>query len=262
VDLRIISDMWSYREVLYHLSWRDISVRYKQTVFGVMWAVFQPLSFVSIFWLFFGQLARQHDKTVPYPVFVLTGLLPWFFFSNAITGASQSLVAGQNLITKVYFPRMLMPLAAVAVALVDLAIALSMVVPTMACFGVWPAWKFLCVPLMLAALSLSAIGFGVLLAALVIRYRDFRHLVPFLAQLWMFATPCIYTEPELSLGTTLRRTLPLNPVYGFVLNFRAAVLNSDFDLYALSISSAVTVLILAFGCLYFAKAERSFADIV
>jgi lipopolysaccharide transport system permease protein len=259
VDFR---ELWRYRELLYFLTWRDIKVRYKQTVLGAAWAVLQPFATMVAFSLFFGRVAGLPDVGVPYPLFVFAGLLPWFFFSNGITSASQSVVSNQNLVTKVYFPRLIIPLGAVGTSLVDFAIAFGMLVVLMVYYGALPGWGVVLVPLLSLGLLVAATGVGILLAALTVAYRDFRYVVPFLVQLWMFATPTVYMQAEAVVGPRGRLVLPLNPAYGLIANFRSALLGTPLDLYALAVSGAVSVGLLLLGCLYFRRVERGFADII
>jgi lipopolysaccharide transport system permease protein len=257
-----LADLWRYRELLCFLVWRDVKVRYKQTVLGAAWAILQPFATMVVFSLFFGRLAEMPSAGFPYPLFVFAGLLPWFFFSNAITSASQSVVGNQKLVTKVYFPRLLIPIGAIGPGLVDLAISFGLLLAMMVFYGVAPGWGMLMVPVLAFVLMTAALGVGTLLCALTVAYRDFRYVVPFMIQLWMFATPCVYMEAGLLMGPRWETMLPLNPAYGLIANFRAAVLGTPFDLYALAVSSAVSLLLLVAGCLYFRRVERSFADII
>ena len=257
-----LSALWRYRELLYFLIWRDVKVRYKQTVLGATWAVIQPLATMVVFSLFFSRLSPSHSTGVPYPLFVFAGLLPWTFFSNAITSASQSIVSNHHLVTKVYFPRLIIPLASVGAGLLDFLIASTMLLPLMFYFGTWPSPSLLLTPLLVAGLVVAALGVGTFLAALTVAYRDFRYVVPFLTQLWMFATPCIYMQADAVLAPHWRFVLPLNPAYGLIANFRAAALGTSIDLSSLAISSAVSVLLLVVGCLYFRRVESSFADCI
>jgi lipopolysaccharide transport system permease protein len=259
VDLR---ELWKYRELLYFLVWRDVKVRYKQTVLGAAWAVLQPFATMVVFSLFFGRLAQLPSGGLPYPLFVFAGLLPWTFFSNAISSAGGSVVGSQNLVTKVYFPRLFIPMGVVGAGLVDLAIAFGMLLVLMAWYGVAPGFGLILVPFLAILLTLAALGVGTLLSALTVAYRDFRYVVPFMVQLWMFATPCIYMPPTGIESPRWHLVLPLNPAYGLIANFRAAALGGPFDLYSLGVSSAVTCLLLLAGCLYFRRVERSFADII
>src|SRR5438309_4052360 len=195
-----LGELWRYRELLFFLTWRDVKVRYKQTALGAAWAVLQPFATMVVFSLFFSQMGGVSTGGVAYPLFVFAGLLPWFFFSNAITSASQSVVGNQNLVTKIYFPRLIIPMGAVGAGLVDLFIAFGMLLGLMVCQGLWPGWGFAWVPLLLLILVVAALGVGTLLAALTVAYRDFRFVVPFLVQLWMFATPSIYMQADRVVG--------------------------------------------------------------
>jgi lipopolysaccharide transport system permease protein len=259
VDLR---ELWRYRELLYFLTWRDIKVRYKQTALGAAWAVLQPFATMVVFSLFVGRLVEAAPGGVPYPLFVFAGLLPWNFFANGITAGGTSVVGNQNLVTKVYFPRLAIPISAAGAGLVDFAVAFGMLTVLMAYYGVMPGLGLLLAPAILLLLVAAMLGAGILLAALTVAYRDFRHVVPFLVQFGMFATPCIYLSPDVVAGPTGQAVLPLNPAYGLILNFRQAVLGGPFDWYALAVSAAVGLGLLAFGCLYFRRVERRFADII
>lgn len=255
-------EVWRYRELLCFLTWRDIKVRYKQTVLGAAWAVLQPLATMIVFSLFFGRLAEMQSGGVPYPLFVFAGLLPWFFFSNAITSAGSSVVGSNSLVTKVYFPRLIIPLGAVGASLVDFAIAFGMLLVLMLLYGVVPGWGLLLVPVVTSLLLVAATGVGTLLSALTVSYRDFRYIVPFMVQLWMFATPSIYMDANVAVNPRWHAVLPLNPAYGLIVNFRAAVLGDRLDLYALVVSALVSGGFVLIGCLYFRRVERSFADII
>jgi lipopolysaccharide transport system permease protein len=259
VDVR---ELVRYRELLLILVWRDIKVRYKQTALGAAWAVLQPLATMVVFSLFFVRVAGTTPGDVPYPLFVFAGLLPWFFFSNAVTSASQSIVGSQSLVTKIYFPRLLIPLGAVGQYAVDFAIGFGVLLVMMLCYGAVPGWSLLLTPFLALGLTTAALGVGVLLSALTVAYRDFRYVVPFLVQLWMFATPSVYMRAEEAVGPRGALLLPLNPAYGLIANFRAAVLGEGFDLYSLAVSGTVGLALLLVGCLYFRRVERSFADVI
>ncbi len=241
---------------------RDIKVRYKQTVLGAAWAILQPLATMLVFSLFFGRVAASASSPVPYSLFVLAGLVPWMFFSNAITTAGQSVVGSQNLVTKIYFPRLLIPMGAVGAGLVDLAISFVMLVVMMLCYGIAPVTTFILVPLMVLGLIIAALGVGTLLSALTVAYRDFRYVVPFMVQLWMFATPCIYLQAGSDADSRLAYLLPLNPAYGLIANFRRAMFGDAIDWYSLALSATVSLLLFLAGCLYFRRVERDFADII
>jgi lipopolysaccharide transport system permease protein len=259
VNLR---ELWRYHELLFFLTWRDVKVRYKQTVLGAAWAVLQPLATMIVFAVFLGRMAGVATSDVPYPLFVFAAMLPWTFFANAVTSAGNSVVSNQNLVTKVYFPRLLIPMSAVGAGLVDFAVAFVMLAGLMLYYGVLPGWQIVLAPLLVLLMTIAALGAGTLLSALTVAYRDVRYAVQFGVQLWMFATPCIYLNPETALGPNARLLLPLNPAYGLVLNFRQAMLGGALDWYALAVSGAVSVALLMLGCLYFRRVERSFADII
>lgn len=255
-----LRELWRYRELLLILAWRDIQVRYKQTVLGVAWAVLQPLATMVVFSLFIGRVAGAKSDGLPYPIFVFAGLLPWFLFANSVVAAAQSVVTNQSLVTKVFFPRLLIPLASVGPFVLDFLVGLGLLAIMMIGYGMVPGWGLIAVPLLTVGLVLAAIGVGTLLSALTVRYRDFRYIVPFMIQLWMFATPAIYLSAMDAVGPRLARWLPLNPAYGLIVNFRSAVLGDPFDWYSLFVSSAVAVAALLVGCFYFRRVERCFAD--
>jgi lipopolysaccharide transport system permease protein len=259
VDLR---ELWRYRELLFFLTWRDVKVRYKQTVLGAAWAVLQPLATMLVFTLSLGRVPGVAEGIEDYSLYVFAGLLPWTFFQNALTSAGNSVVGNQNLVTKVYFPRLIIPMSAVGAGLVDLAIAFALLLAMMPFYQVWPGWGVRLLPVVLLLLVTAALGVGTLLAALTVAYRDFRYVVSFGVQLWMFATPCIYLNPAEVVGPLGKALLPLNPVYGLILNFRLVVLGGEPDWYALGVSGAVSVGLFLAGCLYFRRVERDFADII
>jgi len=233
LDLR---DLWAFRELLYFLTWRDVKVRYKQTELGVAWAIIQPLFTMLIFTLFFGRLAGVPSDNVPYPIFAFTGLLAWTFFSNAITSSGNSLVGSAHLITKVYFPRMIIPGAAVAAGLVDFAIAFVILVLLMFYYGVGITLNILMFPVMVLLTTLLALGTGMWLSALNVKYRDVRFALPFMVQLWMYLSPVIY--PTSFLPVKLRSLLLLNPMTGIIEGFRSALLGRPFNWIALAVSAA------------------------
>jgi lipopolysaccharide transport system permease protein len=259
VDLR---ELWKYRELLFFLAWRDVKVRYKQTALGAAWAILQPLATMAVFTVFLGRVASAPADAIAYPLFVFAGLLPWTLFSNAISAGSQSVVGSQNLVTKIYFPRLVIPISAVGASLVDFAVALGMLAVMMAWYGVGPGWGVLVAPVILLLLVTAAVGVGTLLAALTVAYRDFRYVVPFGVQLWMFATPCIYLQAGGIGGAAAQYLLPVNPAYGLILTFRQSLLGGPLDGYALAVSGTVSVVMLIVGCLYFRRVERTFADVI
>jgi lipopolysaccharide transport system permease protein len=266
VDFR---ELWRFRELIFFLIWRDVKVRYKQTLLGAAWAILQPLMMMVVFTIFFSRLAGVDSGDVPYPLFAFAGLLPWTFFTNAVTQAGQSVVTNQNLITKVYFPRLIVPVGAVGAGVVDFVIAFGMLLAMMAWAafsgsggGIAPGWGLLVLPVVLLGLLLAALGVGFLLSALTVAYRDFRYVVPFMMQLWMFATPSIYLDADHYSGAGWRAWLPLNPVYGLISNFRHAMLGGTIDAASLACSVAVSALLFVTGCWYFRRVERNFADII
>lgn len=257
-----LSELWNYRELLLFLCWRDVKVRYKQTVLGAAWAVLQPLMAMVVFSVFFARLAKVPSGGLPYPLFAFAGLLPWTFFANAISAAGQSVVGNERLITKVYFPRLIIPYSSVGAGVVDFGIACGMLGVLMLYYRVAPTGTLLLAPLMVVGLVMAAAGVGSLLAALNVAYRDFRYVIPFMVQLWMFATPTVYMESDLTGATGWRLWLPLNPAYGLIANFRAAVLGTPLDGRSLLISMAVSAVLFGLGSLYFRRVEQNFADII
>jgi lipopolysaccharide transport system permease protein len=256
-----LKELWRYRELLWFLAVRDIKLRYKQTVLGVTWAVIQPLFTMLVFSVFFGLLARMPSDGLPYPVFVLAALLPWQLFSYALTQSSNSVVAEQRLITKVYFPRLIIPLASVLSGLVDFAIAFVLLLAMMAWYGTAPGWGILAVPLLVLFAVATALAVGLWLAALNVKYRDFRHTIPFLTQFWMFLTPVAY--PSSLVPERWRVLYGLNPMAGVVEGFRWALLGQADGPGALVLVSAVSVaLLLISGLYFFRRTERSFADVI
>ncbi|WP_237170774.1 ABC transporter permease [Paludisphaera borealis] len=251
-----------HRELLYFLTWRDVKVRYKQTVLGAAWAVLQPLMTMIVFSLFFGRAAGVSSGDLPYPIFVFAGLLPWTFFSNAVSGAGQSVVGSERLITKVYFPRIMIPLSAVAAGLLDFAVASGMLGILMVYYRIGLQIGILLAPLLVLGIVLAAVGVGTFLAAMTVAYRDFRYVAPFLVQLWMFGTPSVYMQTDKLNEGPWRILLPLNPAYGLIANFRSAVLGRPIDAYSLSLSLAVAVVLFVSGTLYFRRVERGFADVI
>ncbi|APW59910.1 ABC-type polysaccharide/polyol phosphate export systems, permease component [Paludisphaera borealis] len=257
-----LNELWMHRELLYFLTWRDVKVRYKQTVLGAAWAVLQPLMTMIVFSLFFGRAAGVSSGDLPYPIFVFAGLLPWTFFSNAVSGAGQSVVGSERLITKVYFPRIMIPLSAVAAGLLDFAVASGMLGILMVYYRIGLQIGILLAPLLVLGIVLAAVGVGTFLAAMTVAYRDFRYVAPFLVQLWMFGTPSVYMQTDKLNEGPWRILLPLNPAYGLIANFRSAVLGRPIDAYSLSLSLAVAVVLFVSGTLYFRRVERGFADVI
>ncbi len=257
-----LAELVRHRELLWFLTWRDVKVRYKQTWFGVAWAVLQPLAAMLVFTVFFGRLAGiETDVDAPYSMFSYAGLLIWLFFANAVAGASQSLVANTNLVTKVYFPRLYVPLAATLAALVDYAIALGLLVVLMLAHGLPFSVELLWLVAVLPVAFLVTAGVGMLLAALHVEYRDVRHATPFLLQLWLFLTPVIY--PVALLPESWGWLLMLNPMSGVVHAHRAAILpGADVTLLPLAVSLVIGLVVFLAGASIFKRMERSFADVI
>ena len=252
--------VWAYRELLYFLMWRDVKVRYKQTVLGAAWAIIQPLFTMLIFTLFFGRLAGVPSDNVPYPVFVYAGLLLWTFFSNALSNSGNSLVGNQNLLTKVYFPRIIIPAATVGAGLVDLAIGFLVLIGLMIYYGVGLTPGILLIPVIIVFTTVLALGVGMWASALNVKYRDVRFALPFAIQLWMFLSPIIY--PSTFVPAKWRWLLTLNPLTGLIDGFRAALFAQRINWSTLAISIALTLGILVYAAYVFRRMERSFADIV
>jgi lipopolysaccharide transport system permease protein len=283
-------ELWQYRELLGLLAWRDVKVRYKQTLLGAAWAVLQPALMMVVFTVFFGRMAGVSSGDLPYPLFAYAGLLPWTFFATSIANAGNSVVGSERLITKIYFPRLAIPFAAVAAAAVDFVVAFGLLLGMMFYYRVPPGPGLLLVPVVFAAIALAALGVGTLLAALNVSYRDFRYVIPFLVQLWMFATPTVYMAtanrpaaaaaaapvasgggpPRAAAGApgdrpgrgAIRAAFVLNPMNGLVGAFRAAALGRPVPWGPLAGSSACAAGLFAAGCLYFRKVEDHLADVI
>jgi len=290
-----LSELWRYRELLLFFTWRDVLVRYKQTVLGAAWAVIQPLMMMVVFSVFLGRMAMVDSGGFPYPVFVYAGLLPWTFFATAITRAGNSVVGSTAIVTKVYFPRLIVPFSSVGAAAVDFVLAFSVLLGLMAWYGISPNWNMLLVPVLLVLTILAALGIGTILAALNVAYRDFKYTIPFLVQIWMFATPTVYmnvtadmegkteqqtaavethaagpskatdSENEASAGGmpgSVKTLLRANPMTGLIAFFRAATLGGTLPWKELAYSTAVIVAAFVIGVLYFRRVENEFADII
>ena len=256
--------LWQYRDLLYFLTWRDIKVRYKQTLLGALWAILQPLMAMMVFSLLFGKLARIPSDNIPYPLFAYAGLMPWMFFSNAIANSGNSLVGSTNLITKVYFPRMIIPGAAVLAGLVDFGMAAGIFALFLIWYRVPVSGSLLMVPVLVVGLSTLALGVGMWLSALNVKYRDIRYAIPFLIQLWMFLTPVIY--PASIMPGRYRLIYSLNPLTGIIEGFRAALLGGvngvGFDWLSMSLAGGIAIGTFVCGIRGFRKMERSFADVI
>ncbi|MDQ3605425.1 MAG: ABC transporter permease [Gemmatimonadota bacterium] len=256
-----LEELWQYRELLYFLVWRDIKVRYKQTALGASWAIIQPFFTMVVFSLFFGQLAKIPSDGVPYPVFSFAALVPWTFFANGLLLSGRSLVGSQNLIQKVYFPRLAIPIAAVLSGIVDFVLAFAVLLGLMLFYGMTPTTNMIFVPALLLLALVSALGVGLWLSALNVRYRDVGYIMPFLVQVWLFATPIAY--PSSLLEEPWRTVYGLNPMAGVVEGFRWALLGTETAPGAMiGVSAAVALVILLSGALHFRRMEAAFADIV
>jgi lipopolysaccharide transport system permease protein len=251
-------EIWSHRELLVFLIWRDIAVRYKQTVLGPAWAILQPLLMMTIFTVIFGRFAGIPSDKLPYPVFVFAGLIPWTLFSQGMPASALSLVNQQQLLTKVYFPRLFVPVAAASVFVVDLLISMGLYAVVLLYYGVAPSWGIVWVPALVLLTLAATLSIGVALAALTVFYRDFKHIVPFLTMIMMYITPVIY--PIGMIGPRWRLILSLNPMFGIVGAFRSAILGVEWNFASLAISTASTLGLFTFSLFYFRKTERRFAD--
>ena len=261
LDLRL-KQLWIYRELLYFFVWRDLKVRYKQTFLGAAWAILQPVMTMIVFSIIFGRLVNiKPPSDIPYPVYTYVALLPWQLFSGALASASSSLVSNQSMITKVYFPRILMPLASVLSGLVDFAIAFIVLLGLMIYYHITPTWAVLYLPLFTLLALITALSVGLWLSAFNVRYRDFKYVVPFLLQFWMYATPVAY--PSSLIPEKWRLLFGLNPMAGVVDGFRWALLGQQAEVAPLLIIAVVIVFILlTTGLIYFQRVEQTFADIV
>jgi lipopolysaccharide transport system permease protein len=257
LDLR---ELWAYRELLQVLTVRDIKVRYKQTVLGFAWAVIQPFMMMVVFSIFFGRLAQMPSDGYPYPIFVYAGLLPWTFFANAITSSANSLIGSTQLVSKVYFPRLIIPLSSVGSGLVDFVIATVILLVLLIYYGISWTVNLLMAPVLIGGLLLTALGVGTFLAALNVAYRDFRYVIPFVVQFWLFATPVVY--PASLVPREWQWVLFLNPMAGVIEGFRSTFLGRSFDFYGLLVSLIIAALLFASGIAYFERVERRFADII
>ncbi len=258
LNLKELARSW---ELLWFLMMRDIKVRYKQATLGLAWALMQPIANVAVFVIFFGKMGGLSNGTENYLLFVLAGVLPWMFFGNAIASAGNSILSNEKLVTKIYFPRLLVPLSTIGAAGFDFLVGVGLLAIALVWYGVWGGVSVALVPIILGIMVLGTIGIGSFLAAVIVMQRDVRHILPFFMQVWMFATPAIYLSPE-SFGPTSSAILPLNPAHGLILNFRAALLGMPLDWYALGISTGVTLVALVGGLLVFRRCEKSFADVI
>ena len=257
---RTVSDLWAYRELLYFFIWRDIKVRYKQTLLGAGWAIIQPLMTMMVFTIFFGHLARVPSDGLPYPVFSLMALVPWTYFAAALAGCSTSLSGYQHIISKVYFPRLIIPIGAVIAPLVDFAIGFVILIGFMVWYRITPGPSIVWLPALVLLALATAASVGVWLAALNVRYRDVRYVVPFVVQLWMFATPVAY--PASLVPSRWRAVYGLNPMAGVIEGFRWALAGGPAPGVITVVSAAVVVVLIAGGAIYFRRLEGTFADVI
>jgi lipopolysaccharide transport system permease protein len=256
-----LAELWKYRELLYFLTWRDIKVRYKQTILGAAWAIIQPFFTMVVFSLFFGKLAKVPSDGLPYPIFAYAALVPWTFFANGLNQSSNSLVGNANLIRKVYFPRLVVPFSSVISGLVDFVLAFIVLIGMMLVYGIFPTINIVWLPLLLLLTLVSGLGVGLWLSALNVQFRDVRYTVPFLIQFWLFATPIAY--PSSLLSEPWRTLYGINPMVGVVEGFRWALLGTDTAPGPIIVvSTLVASAILVSGAFYFKRMEKTFADIV
>ena len=255
-----LRELWAYRELLWVLTTRDIKVRYKQTVLGAGWAVLRPVLSMLIFTIVFGRLAKLPSDGAPYPVFVFAALLPWTFFPGAIGASGGSLIGSASLVSKVYFPRLIIPLSSVGAGVVDFLIATGVLLLLMIWYGVAPTKNLFAYPILLVLLLITTLGTGTLLSSLTVSYRDFTHITPFLVQIWMFATPVVF--PVSLVPPEWHWLIYANPMTGVIEAFRSAFLGKPFDWIGIGSSAFVSVTILAIAIAYFERVERRFADII
>lgn len=257
-----LKDLWRYRELFYFLSWRDILVRYKQTVIGFAWAILRPFLVMVVFSIVFGKLAKLPSENVPYPILVFAALLPWQFFSNAFTEAGNSLVVNANMISKVYFPRLIVPASAVIVGFVDFLISSGIFVGLMIWYQFLPTWTILTLPFFILIALIAAMGAGLWIAALNVKYRDFRYIIPFVVQFGLYVSPVGFSSsiiPE-----KWRLLYSINPMVGVIDGFRWAILGNQTEFYwpGFILSLVLVLLVFVFGIIYFRKTERNFADVI
>ena len=255
-----VGELWTYRELLYFLVWRDIKVRYKQTVLGAAWAVLQPVATMAVFAVFLGRLAHVPSDGLPYPLFSFSGLVPWTYFATAVTGGAMSVVGSQQLISKVYFPRLLVPLAATATPLVDFAVAMATLVAMLAWYHVTPTAAVVWLPLLILFAAATAFAVSLWLSALMVVYRDVRYLVPFFMQFWMFATPVAY--PASLVPQKWRALYALNPMTGVIEGFRWALVGGPAPGAIVLVSAAAVAVLLVGGVFFFRRLEGTFADVI
>jgi lipopolysaccharide transport system permease protein len=255
-----LGELWNYRELLYSFTWRDVKIRYKQTALGFLWAIIQPLFMMLIFTVFFGRLAKIPSDGVPYPLFVLAALLPWTLFAEGITRSTNSMITNANIMTKVYFPRLIMPFSGVLSPLVDFVFAFSILIVMMAFYGFIPTLNVIFLPLFILLALATSLGIGLWLSALNVKYRDFQYTIPFMIQLGLFASPVVY--PASLVPESVRFLYGLNPMAGVIEGFRWALLGTQMPGAMILVSVGVVIVLLVSGAFYFRKMEQYYADVV
>jgi lipopolysaccharide transport system permease protein len=256
-----LQELWEYRELLYFLTWRDVKIRYKQTILGASWAIIQPFFTMVVFSLFFGKLGKIPSDGVPYPIFAFAALVPWAFFSNSLTQSSNSLVSSANLLKKVYFPRLVSPISSILTGVVDFVLAFLVLLGMMVFYGLVPTMNIIWLPLLLLMVVLTSLGVGLWLSAMNVQFRDVKYTIPFLTQFWLFATPIAY--PSSLLSEPWRTFYALNPMAGVVEGFRWALLGTDTAPgFMILVSGVIAVTLFLSGLLYFRRMEKTFADVV
>jgi lipopolysaccharide transport system permease protein len=255
-----LKEMWLYRELLFFLTWRDIKIRYKQTVLGFAWAILQPFMMMVVFSLFFGRLGKIPSEGFPYPIFNFAGLLPWNFFEQSINVSTNSLVTNANMVTKVYFPRLFIPISSVLSGLVDFAVAFSVLIGMMLFYQITPTIGILLLPLFILLAFITSMGVSLWMSALNVKYRDVRYIVPFLSRFWFFATPIAY--PSTMLSEPWRTLYGLNPMVGVVEGFRWAMLGTNPPQAMIFLSAAISIVLFVTGLIYFNRTEKTFADVI
>ncbi len=255
-------DLWNYRELFYFLAWRDILVRYKQTVIGILWALLRPFLIMLVFTIVFGKLAKLPSEGVPYPILVFAAMLPWQFFANAFSESSNSLIGNANLISKVYFPRLVIPTSSVIVSFVDFLISGIILIGLMLWYSFWPSWRLIALPVLIAVAFAAAMGAGLWISALNVKYRDFRYIVPFIVQFGLYISPVGFSSSVIP--EQYRLLYSINPMVGVIDGFRWAILGSDVPFYLPGFLLSIGLVVLLFwgGLWFFRKTERTFADII
>jgi len=255
-----LNELWEYRELVWMMMLRDVKVRYKQTVLGVAWAVIQPVTTMVIFTLIFGRLANIPSDGLPYPVFVFSGLIAWTFFSSAVSAGGTSMIGAAGMISKVYFPRMVVPIASIGVSVIDFAVSFCILIIIMVIYSIAPGWQVVFFPFFALGLAAAAIGASAWLTAITVVYRDFRYVLPFMMQIWMYVTPVIY--PVSFIPEKWRWIIYFNPVLGWIDGIRSSILGRPIDWSAVGVSAVCTLALLFFGLKYFERSERRFADVI